>query len=165
MDRATFVFKLVEEIAKNFFSALPRMEAVCEVGLKLEAEEEDVGVLLSLLHYTTIITFSCVFFTLGRRKWLQPGVEAAKTASVFDVLRRFCSLLLEDGLEPTFYSENFCPTRLPPILEAVWKKVDLCHEVSMCQFSYFLYDKLFSHSPLRIPANLHCSELFITIVV
>ena len=56
----------------------------------------------------------------------EPGVEAVKTASVFDVLRRFCSLLLEDdGLEPTFYSENFCPTRLPPILEAVRKKVDL----------------------------------------
>ena len=124
MGRSTFVFQLED---RKTFSALPRMEAVCEVGLKLEAEEEDVGVLLSLLHYTTIITFSCVFFTLGRRKWLQPGVEAAKTASVFDVLRRFCSLLLEDGLEPTFYSENFCPTRLPPILEAVWKKVDdLC---------------------------------------
>ena len=47
MDRATFVFKLVEEIAKNFFSALPRMEAVCEVvDLKLEAKvvEDDDSV-------------------------------------------------------------------------------------------------------------------------
>ena len=69
MGISMFVFQLED---RKTFSALPRMEAVCEVGLKLEAaEEEDVGVLLSLLHYTTIITFSCVFFTLGRRKWLQ----------------------------------------------------------------------------------------------
>ena len=89
-----------------------------------------VFLLLSLLldyyyyHYNILLRF--LYF--GEEEMAtEPGVEAVKTASVFDVLRRFCSLLLEDdGLEPTFYSENFCPTRLPPILEAVRKKVDLC---------------------------------------
>ena len=101
------------------------MEAVrVEVGLKLEVDEEEedvVGVLLSLLillhthyyHYNILLRF--LYFGEEEMATQQPpGVEAAKTASVFDVLRRFCSLLLEeDGLEPTFYSENFCPTQLP----------------------------------------------------
>ena len=103
------------------------MEAVCEVvDLKLEAKvvEEDDGsvLLLSLLldyyyyHYNILLRF--LYFGEEEMATQQPpGVEAAKTASVFDVLllRRF--LFSAFGRRwpraPTFYSENFCPTRLP----------------------------------------------------
>ena len=131
-----------------------------------------VFLLLSLLldyyyyHYNILLRF--LYFGEEEMATQQPpGVEAAKTASVFDVLllRRF--LFSAFGRRwpraPTFYSENFCPTRLPHRYQfqgLFGKKVDFRHEVSMRKFSYLLqYDKIFSHSLLLVLLNLHCSEI------
>ena len=147
MDRATFVFKLQQKRSqKTFSSALPRMEAVREVvDLKLEAKVEDDGsVSAPFLSYqtttTTIITFSCVFFTLGRRKWLHSSHQELRLRrrppfSTFYSSAVFCSLLLEeDGLEPplstrkTFVPHNF---HIATNSRDCWEKnVDFRHEVS-----------------------------------
>ena len=101
-----------------------------------------VFLLLSLLldyyyyHYNILLRF--LYFGEEEMATQQPpGVEAAKTASVFDVLllRRFCSLLLEeDGLEPplstrkTFVPHDFHRYQFCGLFG---KKVDFRHEVLM----------------------------------
>ena len=122
-----------------------------------------VFLLLSLLldyyyyHYNILLRF--LYFGEEEMATQQPpGVEAAKTASVFDVLllRRF--LFSAFGRRwpraPTFYSENFCPTRLPslPILGTVWKKNRLSSwgiDVKKFLISYIYYFVFFTKCPFE----------------
>ena len=98
----------------------------------------------SFLYYqtttTTIITFSCVFFTLGRRKWLHSSHQELRLRrrppfSTFYSSAVFCSLLLEeDGLEPplstrkTFVPHDFHRYQFQGLFG---KKIDFRHEVLM----------------------------------
>ena len=137
---------IVEEIAKNFFFCS------AEDGGRLRGRRFETGsksrrrwqCFCSFLYYqtttTTIITFSCVFFTLGRRKWLHSSHQELRLRrrppfSTFYSSAVFCSLLLEeDGLEPplstrkTFVPHDFHRYQFCGLFG---KKVDFRHEVLM----------------------------------
>ena len=106
MGRSTFVFQLED---RKTFSALPRMEAVDGGRLRGRFETGSsrrrrrwCSPFSTTLHYHYNILLRFLYFGEEEMATQQPpGVEAAKTASVFDVLLLRRSLLLEeDGLEP-----------------------------------------------------------------
>ena len=133
---------IVEEIAKNFFFCS------AEDGGRSRGRRFETGsksrrrwqCFCSFLYYqtttTTIITFSCVFFTLGRRKWLHSSHQELR-------LRRRPPF-------STFYSSAVS-------VLCFWKK--------MASSPHFLLGKLLSHTTSIATNSVDCLEKKQTLVM